>query len=92
MIWAMWKYYVPENQRSGINFFMSLAVDNALSKTLIRRAMDSEGVALSQNPIRFDPTSDRGLALLGTYRGTAMRRVWGLLISLNSQIFQVSQD
>jgi hypothetical protein len=67
MMWAMWEYYVPENQRSGINFFLSLAIDNALSKTLIRRALDSQGVALSQTPTSFDPTSDGGLALLGTY-------------------------
>jgi hypothetical protein len=60
MMWAMWEFYVPVAQRPGINFFMSLSMG------IIRRALDSVGLELTQQPIRFDPNSDGGLAMLGT--------------------------
>jgi hypothetical protein len=65
MMWAMWEFYVPAAQRPGINFFMSLGIDNVVSKGLIRRALDTVGMGLTQQPVRFDPNSDGGLAMLG---------------------------
>lgn len=65
MMWAMWEYYVPAHQRANLDFIMSLGINNPESLSLIRRALDSEGQALTTNPYRFDPSSDGGLALLG---------------------------
>jgi hypothetical protein len=67
MMWAMWEFYVPAAQRANLDFVMSLGINNPESLSLIRRALDSEGQALTMNPYWFDPSSDGGLALLGTY-------------------------
>jgi hypothetical protein len=65
MMWALWEFSVPAAQWSGINFFMSLGIINPTSKGIIRRALDSGGGQLTDQPFRFDPTSDGGLAILG---------------------------
>ena len=67
MMWMMWEYYVPASQRTNLDFIMSLSISNPMSLSIIRRAFDSEGQVLTAIPYKFDPNSDGGLALLGTY-------------------------
>jgi hypothetical protein len=67
MMWMMWEYYVPADQRTNLNFIMSLGISNPESLSIIRRALDSQGQQLTTSPYMFDPTSEGGLALLGTY-------------------------
>ena len=70
MMWAMWEYYIPADQRKNLDFFMSLAVSNPTSSAIIRRALDSENQVLTTTPYMFQPMSDGGLAILGTYNRT----------------------
>jgi hypothetical protein len=65
MMWAMWEYYVPAAQLANLDFCMSLAISNPTSSAIIRRALDSEGQALTTTPYMFQPMSDGGLAILG---------------------------
>jgi hypothetical protein len=67
MMWMMWEYYVPADQRTYLNFIMSLSISNPESLSNIRRALDSQGQQLTTGPYMIDPTSEGGLALLGTY-------------------------
>ena len=73
MMWAMWEYYIPAAQRPGIDFVMSLGINNPETMAIIRRAMDSAGSALSTTPFRLDPMSDGGLVLLGMLPPVCMR-------------------
>tara|TARA_R110002003_G_scaffold56_4_gene5089 strand:- start:16862 stop:17380 length:519 start_codon:yes stop_codon:yes gene_type:complete len=66
MMWAMWEYFVPAAQRSGLKFVMSLGINNPTSVRIIRRALDSVGKQLTTTPHRFEPWSEGGLAILGT--------------------------
>jgi hypothetical protein len=66
MMWMMWEHYVPADQWMNLNFFMSLAISNPESLSIIRRALDSQGQTLTTGPYMIDPTSEGGLALLGT--------------------------
>jgi hypothetical protein len=68
MMWAMWEMHILPQQRGNLDFFMSLGINNPTSASIIRRALDSEGQALSTTPYRFDPTSDGGLAILGMWK------------------------
>jgi hypothetical protein len=65
MMWAMWEFFVPAAQRSGLKFVMSLGINNPTSVRIIRRALDSVGKQLTTTPHRFEPWSEGGLAILG---------------------------
>jgi hypothetical protein len=65
MMWAMYEFYVKQEDWHKIDFFMSLAISNGASKALIRRALESEGQVLGMAPYKFEPGSEGFLAILG---------------------------
>ncbi|KAH7096056.1 hypothetical protein FB567DRAFT_602176 [Paraphoma chrysanthemicola] len=69
MMWAMYSYYVPETEWAKLNFIMSLGINNPTSLGIIRRALDTVGQELSGAPLKFEPESEGGLALLGSPNG-----------------------
>lgn len=71
-MWAMWSYdeVVPREFRDNINFFMSLSIENQETLSIIKRALDSVPVKLSQIGYEFDVDSEAGKAILGKKHDT----------------------
>ncbi|KAH7080600.1 hypothetical protein BKA63DRAFT_591219 [Paraphoma chrysanthemicola] len=72
MMWAMYSYYIPETEWTKLNFVMSLGITNPTSLGMIRRALDTVGQELSDVPLKFEPGSEGGLALLGSPNGACV--------------------
>jgi len=67
MMWAMYQTHVPEDQRHKLRFFITLTIENDVTLSLMRRALDDKGAILTRGGTMFDADSDQGRALLGTY-------------------------
>lgn len=73
MMWIMYKWFVPPEQLRNLGFFVTLAINNPTTLSMIRRALDSRGKELTQRGERFEMTTDMGKALLGTQPSTSFK-------------------
>jgi hypothetical protein len=66
MMWGLYEYYARDpNDWKKIDFFMHLAITNARTMSIMKRALDEVGQTLSVQPFMFEPGSDGFLAILG---------------------------
>jgi hypothetical protein len=62
ILWVAWQHVAD---KTFMDTFMMLTIKNAVTTSLIARAMNNAGVPLSVQPHRFWLPSDEALALLG---------------------------
>jgi len=67
MMWAQWEFYIPENKRHNVQYFITLSIENPTTLALMRRALDARGKDLTRRGERFEMSTDEGKALLCTY-------------------------
>ncbi|KAH3980431.1 hypothetical protein HBH64_030150 [Parastagonospora nodorum] len=69
MMWAMWEYAVPSDQRQNLEMFSTLAIGNQKTLALISRALKSLGKELSRAPTVIEMNTEEGKALLSSPNG-----------------------
>jgi hypothetical protein len=64
MMWAMWEKFIEADKRHNLRFFVTLTIENEMTLSLIKRALDNIGQDLTQEGHFFDMSTDEGKALL----------------------------
>jgi hypothetical protein len=67
IMWALWKMLTPAHKYYGIEFFLTLTIENAMTLALIRRALDGVGRDLTTKGVSIATNIDVGKALLSMY-------------------------
>jgi hypothetical protein len=66
LMWAMWEHYVHPADYKDLNFFMTLSIENPITLSLMKRALDTLKKELTTAGVLIGMDTDAGKALLST--------------------------
>jgi hypothetical protein len=66
-MWALWEKAVPVDKRHSLCFFVTVTIENEMTLSLIKSALDNIGEDLTQQWHVFNMGTNEGKVLLSTY-------------------------
>ena len=65
MMWAMWEKEIPVDRQQSLEFFITLAITNEVTLSIIKRALATVNRELTSRGYKWFMNSAAGQALLG---------------------------